>query len=507
MAQPRGHKQFVYDDFTGGERGDIHARKAPGNMFSAINMVVYGDGCLGPRAGLKEYTELGGTDYQNGHLTSIAYIPGSPTANSQEVWYTQDHRLHYFLMDEFGTQDVGQFATLFTDVATDPGIIPLLSLYSYYTIAGDGTYRCTLADHTMTKITDAPGGAAVIEYLDQLYVCGTNPPNRVEYSAAGDFDTWPVGNFFDIGYAWPVQRVFRFQNGLVFLTGDQRWWLLQGTPDTGTLRSIIAGRGDGSPYNAFVDRENVWCVVKGDDATYPMRFTGSTIDTDKYKYLRVLPTHSDISGLVSYGDEDYLWIATVGSTNRGLMQSNGVWTQHAFDLALSHFCTRMRANYFMLTVDGDASHKPRFFRSQFGLNRPSFVSDDWSAPGDGSNTPFYAAVEFKEEWGDSADMLRPKSVQVEFTSYDTGSETDNNMDVFVKLVDRFGSTDDGMTDVVNWTEPSASSGSYGVRHKKIFSLNATSAAGGVQVTIMNIKGVKIERVVLDCEVEQYSDRY
>lgn len=527
MAQA-GHEQQVYEDFKGGEYGDLASRYAAPNQFHAKNMVVYRDGAIGPRAGLRKVV-LSGDEYVNGALNAF-HLGLANDVTVIRMYYIQSDTPRNFEASTTSTQNPGTFtpfggsgvATFDADPGRDPAVLQRLGYLTFYAILGDKLYYIDALTDEMHPVADSPGGRAIVEYLDQIYVAGTGniaTANRVQYSDHADPDTWPVENFFDIGYAWPIFAAYKVNNGVVFIDQNSRWWLLQGTPEAGSLRSIVHGRGPNISFGGrgtALDRDRVWFIASEGDRAFPAVFDGAALDTDSFQQLRWLSGSERVGALVLDGDDDLLFVG--GSTHRGLWRHHGIWTFHEYDIDVSEYLAERNGTNFFLTVDGDETHKPSFYRSQTELTRPGFASDTWGGVGDDSDEPFDAFLEFPEINQPDGTEIRPMSVLVEFTSYDTGASVTvdntpvpvpNHFEVSVRQIDAFRRDGGSETAPVAWDEtvvatsdpdaftPSTTSG---VRRRFICRPEGTATSPGLQVRITNIRGVKFERIVIDYEV-------
>jgi len=63
-------KWIVWDDWSGGEFGDIPLRQVQDNQFTALNLLVYRNGELGPRPGIKTHPN---TSIDTGFIRGLGY--------------------------------------------------------------------------------------------------------------------------------------------------------------------------------------------------------------------------------------------------------------------------------------------------------------------------------------------------------------------------------------------------------------------------------------------------
>lgn len=515
-------KRIVYQDFTGGDHGDIESRLAEPNQFHAKNMVVYRDGAMGPRNGLVP-VKMSGSNYVNGAL-NMFYLGIGNELGVLRMFYGQGDTPRTFEAETSATQNPGVFGpgtpeTWDVVPVGQPGVLQRLGFLSYVAVLGDGLYKIDGLATTITKIADAPGGRDVVEYLDQLYVVGTGESataNFVGYSANNDPDTWPVENIFPVGQAWVVFSGLKFQNGLLFATQDQRWWLLSGTPVSGSLRSVAYGRGPNvnAPRSIIFSRDVAWFIAGlGTSDASPANFDGSQLNTDPYTHLRWLSAVEHAGGLFLYPDNDIAWFGN--DTHRAIFRHHGVWTLHDYEVDVSEFAAEVSGSRYIVAVDGDETHKPVFYRSKQDLIRPAIYDGIWESPGDGSRVPFDAFVEFPEFFAEDGSLVRPRAIFVEFTSYadaatdDDGDAVVPSFSVEAKVIQRLTPTPTRTLQSQDWTEADdevTPSTEDGVRRRFVYRPEKSDFGAGMQVRLFNVQGVKFERIVAEYEEKPDLDR-
>lgn len=525
QRSPR-HERETYEDFTGGEFGVTHSRQAGKNQFTGKNVVVYRDGTLGPRNGLIEQP-LAGASYVNGILKAFFFGVENEVATPRMI-FVQGTRPRFFEVNDMTAQTPGVFGpTPPFDFAAEPdggyyGILPRLGFQTFFASLGDATYLLNNLTDEITSV-DPTGAHDLVEYLDQVYQIGLTSAadgsgHIVNYSGHADPTTWPVENTFAVGYAWVVFRGMQMMNGLLICGQDETWWLLQGTPEEGSLRRVAHGRGPaiGNPRSVVVDREVAWFLATGSPGgSFPGVFDGSELDTDSLKHLRGWMTDANAAAVLCEADDDLMF---VDNDARALMRHEGVWTRHEYEVAVGEWAAPYEDQRFYLAVDGSVSTKPTFFRSTFATEGPAVYDGEWASPGDGSLAPVDAYVEFPELYQPDDSLHRPMAVTVEFTSYDTsgtaeGAELDDwlpaHLEVEVDILNRFGQESIQTVSAGTWDEADAAvaSTSEGVRHRHVFeALPATAPGSGLRVRLIDIRGIKIERVTLDYELSPAVER-
>lgn len=523
------HNKETYEDFSMGDWGVAHPRQAKAGQFHAKNMVVLHDGTLAPRNGLIEQP-LEGAGYVNGALNMLYFGVEHELATPRMV-YGQDVTPRYFEVDTLTAQNPGHFTG--PGGAPDPfvfasepdngkvAVLERLGFNMYWSPLGDNTYLVNALNDEVTTLTGTNqsfGAHDVIEYLDQVYLIGigdgaSGRGHKVTYSAEDDPTTWPVENIFLVGYAWVLGAAIKFQNGLLITSQDFQWWLLQGSPEDGSLRSVAQSRGPGlnSPGAVQVYKDVAHFIASDQSSgAFPCTFDGSELDTETFKHLRGwlgIGTSTAVGGMLSEADGDILFVDSEG---RALMRHENVWTRHEFEVPVGRWASGYQDQRFYLAVDGDDTHKPVFYRSTFQTDdHPAIADGEWQSPGDGDLVPVDAWVEFPELYQPDNSLMRPMGVVVEFTSYDTGASVDPHFEVEVDTINRFGQESVLTQSAGEWdeSETAFASSEAGVRRRVVLrALDPKAEGSGLMVRVKDIRGVKFERIVLDYEMAPSLDR-
>lgn len=505
----------VYEDFSLGDYGVTHPRHGKVGQFHAKNMVVYRDGTIGPRNGLV-LQPLSGSNYVNGALNAF-FFGVEHEAGVPRMVYAQGTRPKWFEVDDMTSQNPSLFATL-TDVTTAPtsgyfGVLPRLGFNMFLASLGDKTYMIDALTDVMSVVNADQGAHDVVEYLDQVYLIGIGSAadgtgHKILYSDHADPTDWPVENEFLVGYAWVVFRGLKLLNGLLIIAQDSSWWLLQGSPEEGSLRRVAFGRAPaiGNPRSVVADRERAWFLASGaPGGSFPATFDGSELDTTSMAHLRGWMTDLNATAVLCEADDDLMF---VDNDARALMRHQGIWTRHQYEVAVGEWAAPYEDQRFYLAVNGDVTHKPAFYRSTFAIERPPIKDSLFESPGDGSDTPVDAWIEFPEVWQESAGQARPTTVTLEFTSYDQNVATDAHVKCQVDVIDRFGLESTETVEGGTWDESDATvaSTSAGVRRRHIFRLPVAHFGSALQLRFLDVRGIKIEKAVLDYELAEQLDR-
>lgn len=130
--------------------------------------------------------------------------------------------------------------------------------------SGVSGVRQTLDTNTVSTVAAMPRGSGAVIFKDRLFIFGpvdtTNTvTQRVFYSAATDFTSWPAANFFDInpGDGEGVTAAIAASDTLIFFKRHSTWALFFDTdPGLGVLRKVNSEIGATGP-DSVVSYENV----------------------------------------------------------------------------------------------------------------------------------------------------------------------------------------------------------------------------------------------------------
>jgi hypothetical protein len=228
-------KTIIYDDWSKGEFGNLAPEKAPEGSWTGRNMVVYQSGYIGPRPGLRKIPL---TDVPEGGISGIGFVP-TPDIESSAVWFIVDETLYMFRA--LGpAQDVSASFQDIDNPVPEGGFVWFKEStrqsfgYTYFTVPGDQGYKFDIELAVVDGASvDIPAGSDIEVYKDRLLVAddGSTSP-RIFYSAAADFEDFPVENFFDVGASWPISSIMEFKDSLCIFTYDGCWLLTGALTDT-----------------------------------------------------------------------------------------------------------------------------------------------------------------------------------------------------------------------------------------------------------------------------------
>jgi len=349
-------------------------------------------------------------------------------------------------------------------------------------------------------------------WRDRLYFASHDndtETQRIWYSDAGAFTTVGASSYFDVGYWWPIWSMTPIRNGLLIGTQGAGWWVLTGSPATGTLRQVYTrGECDRPPSLVVDDMERCWFFPQNER---PLAVTnGSTWDFDTYEHLFLPGTehHGDFS----YGNRDVMFTTVNSSGSNGnkiLSMHNDVWVKSTAGVNIDGPITRYSADYFLLASGGSGDSSTGtaadFYWYDCSLERPGFASDDNAQPGDGSTTPVNATLNTPEWVEPSGHMVRVRSVTFDFIKYDTGSASTNNITCTVRSTSKYQSSGDVDSTAISWSETPGSASTSGISDRYQMNFH-TPWAGGFQLRLSALRGVKIKGITVEYESEGETKR-
>jgi hypothetical protein len=509
-------KEVRYDDFSGGDFGNIDAANAPPNTFSASNMIVYRNGMIGPRAGLLPLSYVRGVPDDTGIVKGIGW---RGTANVDLWWIVNDAVFYAPSRTVGGT--VGLFSG-FLDATPGAGVSPQWIEYgnddTYLTIYGDDLYHMTHeGTPTCTKVTSGKGGRAIAFHGDRLFVAGVSGSlYRVYFSATLDPDDWTGGEFFDVPNAsGAIVGMWDQRNHLSILTQNGEWWVVTGAPGTD---SAFLRRVTGGGVHPWVACADMGVCIGSDElwhtpilANYPADFNGATVNEKRYLDLQygTSLTQTGIGTVKALRgfrpDEVVFWFP---ASQRVGLYVNGVWTMHTIAISgvtLSVHAVSDNQGQIIFTDGGGASAQPKFYTWKIDLDRPANTGDALAKPGDAKTTFNTATLYFPEEWVPDGTEVRVRSVTVDFTKYDTGSASNNSFTVTPRTISRYATPTANVTDataqsfseaVTAWTAGVGTA----IRDRKVMRFGTEARyGGGFQIRMSGIAGVAIKSVTVEIE--------
>lgn len=493
-------ERITFDNFQTGDYGELGPESAPSGSFQAMNMLVTADGKLCPRPG---WINVSASDMPNGKLVGLA---PTKTAGRGMLFIVGNKVYTYDWTTRGAKTEIGTLDS----TPSNACYIKCGTVEYYITVPGDKSYRLMPVSNTIHPLTGSPGGNEIEVYGLRLLVAGDGQGNRIKWSDPDNFDSWPAENFLDVGNGtveWQITSM-REQNNHLAIMLSRRKFVLTGVPGANdVLRRAERYMSVLHPGQADIDEEDrIWYIPAFrpnpdvfDGVKSPHQFnylsTGLTANRDGDT-----PSLPLVRGLAeSMGDKtsSTVLITQGGGDNNMLLYHNGVWTRHNCNITISGM-TRGGETGDFYTTDGGSSGAPgKIYMCQFDIDRPAFSTDTLGQPGDDSTTPLNAWVKLPQFWMHDSTGVAPVQVAVDFVKYHTGATGTNHFDINVVVKGREGVDD--ITFTYPWDEAQSAAGaSIGDFKTARFSQGIKQAiGGGFEVSLTNVRGVKIQRVIVD----------
>lgn len=510
-----------WSEFSGGEYGDLGPTGAEPTMFTGTNVMVYNDGTIGPRPGLKQ---LQIQSLSAGPIWTLRGL-GYGTSNGQV--YGQGSTLYGFTFTTTAT--VAAIGTVSTTVTTNSQMIqygPNIGELARY---GDKLYQVAPETPLVTPLPSSPGALTLTPYGIRLMAANgavtttvtasvtatAVTAKRVYYSAAADLTSWPALNYFDVGnISWPVSYLDELRQRLIISTGGGEFWALSGTPGVNdSLKRQPRGDLSGAQwYHHARVGETVWFFPSGED--FPVQFTGIVVDKLRFRHLRFTGGSGTDWSMTALPVAEMLLALEDGGSGRGLLLANDVWTYHDFGVTTSRYCTPPSVGGsgadldmpLVLSDGGSAGAAPVFWTFAPTLSRPAKVSDTWAQPGDASTTPVDASFSTSLASAKPGHRFKARRITVHGLKWNTGSSSTNHFDLKLRSFYRSGPPPRGMSSpkdskTFSWDEAASLTTSDKTPFSVTFTAGDQQLGDQVQCVISSQRGCAIEAIEVDADEE------
>jgi hypothetical protein len=499
----------VYDDFSAGEAGRFGLTKPPAQGFwSGKNVMVYPDGLLGPRPGMKDLTLAG---VPQGRIIGAVPQANQGSSAGTEVWVAchQNDGTPAVKLYRFNpTTGAVAVSTLEAATSSSPGLATMDTKGDkVYYREGGKSYRYDAAPEALDLLRSGDiGGPTFTIHGVRAY---SGNAHKVVYSAANDFTSWPSTNFFEVGEANEYVEALVSVGDVLFIIKRSGAWVLTGSPTGGRLSRVGDLWGVEASWLAKVTREST-VVVYDLPARQPGVWDGAKYQLIPHivaarggKESLFAPANRGLAIAGSHTGHASLFLddkrAYTGEANTLLTLFDGkTWSQHHTTLDVSgsiaawpggdkRFVVPIEPAVNMATV--------RWLAFDPFLGRPGFTTDTYARPGDDSDTPLAANVSLPEFWTEAGNEVSVRQVIVDAVKWNTGSATANEIQVSVETFGRRGTAGEKV-DTKTWTEAGTAASTSGTRHREVFDFGRFQPGAGFQVKFPSLRGVAIRSVTV-----------
>jgi len=518
-------KIVKFDDWSGGEYGVTPAWLTGPTQWTGLNCVVYENGTIGPRPGLKAVAMTSMSS--NSVIVGMGFA-GSPQSNwwtasvDQRSW-ALDPTIGQWLrsdLDESGAS--GDFDAVPTNIEG----IETAANETYMISDEDGLYRMIHdngPDTTVHRITSFDTastyeGQCIAKYKNWLVLADSN---KIWFSDRDDFGNYTPTSYLTIGYGPEVAWLGWTKDALLIVMADSGIWEFRGVPgDKATVRRLYAGGRHPWSFSpgrmCVLPNDDVWFVPM--DRDFPALWTGGSIQelshlkifegdyagaSNELQEVRIIPTDEDDECLVLFKTAD-----PTTSKKRALLKRANTWSRIEWDDtnsdvgALGTFAATDRQGLiYIAPTTAVGATGASLYSYDSNLERPGFTSDGYASTGDGTTTHFDAWFETGEWWAPEGQEVTIKNIIVDFTKYDTGAGTNNVMDFDLYALSQRDTDQPAAVSLQGFAEARGSASTAGVRDRHILGgvSGGSIPSAGFKLRVKGIIGCTIQsiRVVLD----------
>jgi hypothetical protein len=497
MADKR--RVVVFDDFTKGEFGSLnpieYGDHGKSGMWTGTGMMVLPDGSLCPQPIPKAQTTTG--------LSGTAVDMGmGSNGTSAVLWAKMGNKIY-----QSGPGPTFAFTALSGTSGDSLSFLDRVAASSFKTYAVNTTGGLEVIDHSGASI-GAVGGSpplavTVCQYGDRLMLGGAANANRLWFSAAGNFASWPVANFIDVGDTAPIVALKPMRGFLLIAKSggtDETWWILRGVPGVNAvLRRSSRFQGPVRPNNLTLLNDNrvafgAPSAVNNDGGggtVVPASFDGTAGRTDTAQIGLLSESLTTETYRMVDGNDVML-----RNNLFALIRRRGAWTRHGIDSLIQPNTTNFGAysrtmaadpaagTFYVMNAAGTAIYKWHPYAI-----RPAFAADtDGATPAD---APTFTLPEWRVASGDEVCV---QAVVVAFKKWNVGSGN-NTFNVSVTGTGTYSAGASSNSDTPAFSEAASSSSVNGTLARVTYTV-APVWGNGFLLTFANIRGVAIRSVTV-----------
>lgn len=480
MAESR----VVYDDFSRGEYGHTGGSHAPSGSFTGRNVMVYRNGHIGPRPGLKA-------------------LPGAPGGTIQAMWWA----LGAIGIDLFWTlasSGAIEKYNMSSGAVTSSGSLGYApssqpqSVYAglgvfYLTSRGGSTVKVDLSTGSAATVAAVAGGTDIAIVGERLYVANDGTEYfRVWYSDAADFSTFQTASYFDVGRKAGISALIAQKDHLSIALQDGSWHIYQGAGDAASLRKATPGA-----FQPWVLNPNAIEVMGDDDIVFMgpngdwlIRFDGSGYVEDFGIGILgdTLPYTSEAGVKVLAGRRAGECVVLRPSDQRILSRREGAWS--VFDIGTPFTVAAASSNQGLYALTNGSS----LYSLDLRVDRPGFTSDNFARPGDLTDTPLAANFHMPEWWSEPGYEVVVDQVVVDFVKWNIGTTNHNHFNLDLDVFGRFSAPGTASPAAQSWDEATSLASTVGVKDRAVFLIGEQGAGAGFQVGLTGMVGVSIRSI-------------
>jgi hypothetical protein len=507
------HSVIIFDRFAVGEFGQLGVIEsgrllrsgnfpagtiATSGMWTGMNMVILPDGSLAPQPDPKA------------QATSLPALAGSvvdmgmgSNGTLPILWFKAGNKIY-----QSGPGPTFSFTAVGGTSANALSYVDRVAANSTFTFALTSGGVLEVIDHvgaTVAAVAGTPPTAATLcQYNDRLMLGGDSThSNRLYFSAAGNFASWPAANFIDVGDAAPIVAVTPLRSTLLIAKSggtDETWWMLRGTPGVNAvLRRVSRFQGPGRANNLALLNDGrvgfaATTLANGVDGSTltPATFDGANGRVERSQ-IGVLSDSLTAEAYRMVDSNDVL----LKNNLFALIRRSGAWTRYSFPSGMdddtSHFSAKSRTmaidpaagTFYLMNNAATAFSKWHPYAT-----RPAFAADtDGAAP----ESARFTLPEWRALAGEEVCVA---SIVVAFKKWNTGSGVNNG---FIVTATATGTYPTGVTSgsgTGTFSEDPAQSDVGGTLARATYTF-APHWGNGFVIDFNNVVGVAIRSVTVN----------
>jgi len=487
--------RITWDKFSGGEAGlEGLANPTRESTFSGRNVLVYADGSVGPRPGLRRIpltTPMPGASCGLHSPTSTGF-----TAVTYDLSTT---KLYFGQFKATGEVVFHLSITEATDQVRDSDVI----------MASDGLWRFTYGAK-LYKTSDAGPITVVSGFPSSTYyqtpliesagVLVAGVGTTLRYSSPSNFDSWPATSFIDLKAN--ITALEALGDDLIIFTSDGVFALVGaiGTASSRMFRlSDKVGADSLNDTAATPDFVYIWPaksthpVILDAGRPTPVGFLeasskpalGGSLSPDQHGVAAAEGTKGvSACFLASYPD------LTGAQYRRATLLHNDSWTQHELDAEVTADIAGDQGTerLFVIAGKGVSAGSTTYYTfspaladrpgetpdtANAAVERPGLATDRFRLPGDDSLSATAATFDLPEVWSDDGEVS-VRQIIVDFTTWETGGASANELVCDVTTFGRTGTDGEGVNRST-WSNTSEFTGSANLLN---FTASQMETSGG-----------------------------
>lgn len=491
-----------FDDFSGGDYGDLDPARAGNDQYRGNNVRVYDSGLIGPRAGLKPLTITG--------LPNHTHTPG-PKAFSvlDNKLLIVLNRIYQIPLNTLAAAEQDTYPTAAANTvrfARAGGVLYSLKDGVVYKHVG----AATVATPSLPALF-----SDLVQWEQWLIAIDAAVPYRIWFteltSAGPNFDVWPVNNFLFVGGNEPINSLLPIYNTL-YAGKTSGWWAVSGVLGIqASSRNISIGNGPVDSRRAAVMTDNRIVYWPNEDS--PAFFNGESTRVLSRQSLRQAQSQFPSDGIAVTPTHQKVYMAGDADADNNATDlyeyAQNRWSYLSLNSAIGGITPsdprigQALPSGVIFTVNNPTTVGDPVVISSFqhDLDRPAHTDDTYASPTDPGETELVTGSFDLKAWYDGQGrQVWLTGLIVQFRKWPSGVA--GSLNRMVVRVEAHGGYESGTAvgGDVEWSEPSERAPAGGADDSYRLNLGAQGWGNGFQIKFPVLAGVAIREVIAVVEV-------